>query len=159
MSIRDERGLTEKQRLSIPVIAAAETIRKGVIECVEKNILSSLEFFYKSWWRQSNYQKAVTDARSLLQGDAAERVRTIFLANIEATAKNIVKHASSSRSDSMRAAEIQLNGVGIDTGRGNRFKVSQTVGATIEEKQEDFRAMLERQLAKRARVLEGLRQE
>ena len=132
---RDENGLTDKQKQSIPVIASAVTVYEGVRQCVEQRIVSR-DHFYHVWKKEPPFVAALNAERERIQGEVAERVRQRFLMSVERVVDTVIKHATSSRADALRGAEIVLNSIGIDTGRSSRFSATTKVvqsGETPEE--------------------------
>ena len=132
---RDENGLTDKQRQSLPIITVAPSIHKGMRQCIEKGIVGSREYFYKTWWKQDAYVKAVTEARAEYQGTIRDEILNRFRARAPEIADKMLDTALSGRADSIRACENVLAALGVELGKGNRVNVSQSVSS---EDQREF---------------------
>ena len=122
---RDKNGLNAKQRQSLPVIATAKSRRQGVIECGKQKIVS-VAHWYRVWWKQPAYVKAVNQAEEELHGEVKDRIHQLAIAEGLETMRNIIRVAHSAGTNNMRAAEMHLGAIGVDTGRSSRFTKSTT---------------------------------
>lgn len=151
----EKYDLTEKQRRSLPIIAAARTVHAGVEECIEAHVFASHEQFYNRWIKQPHYVKALNIEREKVQGEITERIKQIMIVYAESIAIAMVDAATqnSYRPEQQRAREACLAIIGLDTGRGNRQSV--TINQQIAEKQASFQDRFEARLESRHRRING----
>lgn len=130
---RDRNGLTSKMNEVLPVMAAQTTKAAGFRECKRRGISIDKAHFKNVWMHDPKFKNAYLAAREKHQGLVSEQIEAEFVASAVEIASNIVKTALSSGNQSMRAAEIAFNVIGIDTGRGNRFSVHTSVNTSATE--------------------------
>ncbi len=118
---RDKSGLTRKQRLAITIVAGAKSRHQGVLECERKKIITA-DHYYRQWMHERRFVFAINAERTRIQGEHNERREQQLYAYEEAVTQEVIDTALSKGADKMRAIEVFFGLIGVDTGRGNRFK-------------------------------------
>lgn len=149
---RGKDGLTDKMRESIPVIAVAKSIYRGLLDCVEQGIISATNYYY-AWWgedKEPGYQKLLDAERNRVQGMAHNAVVQRFKDHAEDHADVINALAYNSKNDAVRlaASRAALAGMGVTTGQA-QINVTAGASASVNEKQGEFCVILEREFQKR----------
>jgi len=122
--IRETKELTDKQKQSIPVIAIFPTIHQGVLECVERKIVSE-NYFYRKWAVDPIYKSALLKVREDFCGQIKDSVLDEFKLHGERLARKLIKIADGEKGkDQIKAIENVLSALGIDFGKNQKLNIN-----------------------------------
>jgi len=135
---RDQHGLTEKMRASLPLVAAAKSRHQGVLECAELGIVTE-SHFYRTWMHDDHYVRAVNLERDRVQGASIERCKSFLVAYDEVVMEKLVQVCIDTRNTKQIAAiRLYAEIVGHVT-KGGDVNVTTNVVQTASGKQLRFR--------------------
>jgi len=136
--IRDASGLTAKQRLAIPIIAGAESVWKGVQECIEKKVCR-MATFYDEWQKEDAFVEALNTERERIHGAAADRARNRAILWFDTLITRMLKVAMGQEKATtveLEAMKYMLDRAGIDaTGKKDRANLFAAVLLRIENRE------------------------
>jgi hypothetical protein len=145
LRVQDDK-LTEKQRQSLPYLAAADNIHQGVMKILELGIISTKEYFYRKWRHQPMFMKRLMLERERVQGDVKDLVTNQVFVEAERTIFELQKIAFCSPdspyvTQKVRALEDLLLMMGLEISRASKVDVS--VSTHLKTKQAAFRDLIE----------------
>lgn len=112
---RDDEGLTPAMRRAVPIVATAQNVRQGVLECVRMGIVNSENYFWKTWNRDHSWREALNKARDEYQGAVRERRLSQFLVFDERINKQVLKNAQDpKRSDQIQWVKLYYELIGAN---------------------------------------------
>lgn len=134
-------------RRCLYVVATANTINSGVVDCVKQGLISSRDYYYHYWAKDKYWRAAMLPLRAQLIGENREMCRQMLEHNHQQFIISLINISNDSSHKKQLAAIEDCLSLLDYTQFSRRGDVNVTVSQTIADKQATF---LDRQKAAQA---------